>query len=275
MRFNPITHDPTEVDAQFPADMVHLDIESGGIKLLNVFYTTQGAEPHPTVLLLHGIPGMERNLDLAHTFRRAGWHVLVIHYRGNWGSGGTYTFNNTWEDSLRAIEVLRDPQIVEKYRIDPNQIIAIGHSLGGWLALMLAAQGILDAAVSIAGVNMGMWGELLRDEPESRPPALEFFDSVQAPLSGSSGQALVDEMIVNPEAWNLMRKIDEFAGKKLLLIAGERDMDVHMMLHHSPLVATLQQVGSAQVTEEILDAEHTFSDKRIVLAQIIVEWLAQ
>jgi uncharacterized protein len=36
------------------------------------------------VLLAH-----QRNLDLAHAMRRAGWNVVFFHYQGAWGSGGT------------------------------------------------------------------------------------------------------------------------------------------------------------------------------------------
>lgn len=38
-------------------------------KLLATLYTAGGEGPHPTILLLHGIPGSEQNLDLAQAFR--------------------------------------------------------------------------------------------------------------------------------------------------------------------------------------------------------------
>jgi pimeloyl-ACP methyl ester carboxylesterase len=54
--------------------------------LLNAFvYVAAGAGPHPAVVLLHGFPGNERNLDLAQDMRRAGWDVLYFDYRGSWG----------------------------------------------------------------------------------------------------------------------------------------------------------------------------------------------
>lgn len=46
-------------------------------------YMAAGAGPHPTVLLLHGLPGNEQNVDLAQSIRRAGWNVLTLHYRGS------------------------------------------------------------------------------------------------------------------------------------------------------------------------------------------------
>ena len=41
-------------------------------RILSVLYTAGGEGTHPTVILLHGIPSCERNLDLAQAVRRAG-----------------------------------------------------------------------------------------------------------------------------------------------------------------------------------------------------------
>jgi hypothetical protein len=35
--------------------------------MYSVIYIASGAGPHPTVLMLHGFPGNEKNLDLAHS----------------------------------------------------------------------------------------------------------------------------------------------------------------------------------------------------------------
>jgi pimeloyl-ACP methyl ester carboxylesterase len=55
-------------------------------------YVAAGAGPHPAVILLHGFPGNERNLDLAQDMRRAGWDVLYFNYRGSWGTLGDFSF---------------------------------------------------------------------------------------------------------------------------------------------------------------------------------------
>ena len=48
-----------------------------------------------TVILLHGFPGNERNLDLAQAIRRSGWNAVFFHYRGAWGSGGVFSFEQS------------------------------------------------------------------------------------------------------------------------------------------------------------------------------------
>jgi len=102
--------------------------------MYSVIYIASGAGPHPTVLMLHGFPGNEKNLDLAYSVRRAGWNVLAPFYRGAWGSGGTFSFTHTLEDAQASIDFLRQPENVKKFRIDSNHIVLIGHSMGGFVA---------------------------------------------------------------------------------------------------------------------------------------------
>lgn len=57
-------------------------------RLLVTIYRAGGAGLHPTVLLSHGFPGIEKNFDLAQALRRIGFHVVLYHYSGSWGSDG-------------------------------------------------------------------------------------------------------------------------------------------------------------------------------------------
>ena len=59
-------------DPVHPATMAWPDIPSHGAKMYSVIYIAAGEGLHPTVLMLHGFPGNEKNLDLAYSMRRAG-----------------------------------------------------------------------------------------------------------------------------------------------------------------------------------------------------------
>lgn len=54
---------------------------SEGESLIGVIYIGSGEGPKPTVLLLHGLPGLEKNVDIAYSLREMGWNVLLPHYR--------------------------------------------------------------------------------------------------------------------------------------------------------------------------------------------------
>ena len=58
-------------DAAHPAGMSAFVIPSGDGAINAVMYTAAGAGLHPTLLLLHGFPGNEQNLDIAQAARRA------------------------------------------------------------------------------------------------------------------------------------------------------------------------------------------------------------
>lgn len=67
---------------------------SGGSTLLARHFSPRMPKAEtkaPAVLMLHGIPGTEQNWDVAYALRDAGFHCLVFHYRGCWGSEGNYS----------------------------------------------------------------------------------------------------------------------------------------------------------------------------------------
>ena len=114
------------LDAQAPAradsaSMQTFQISSHGA-LLNAFvYVAAGAGPHPAVVLLHGFPGNERNLDLAQDMRRAGWDVLYYNYRGSSGSPGEFSLSHAIEDTAAATAFLRRPEMTKLLRLDPSR----------------------------------------------------------------------------------------------------------------------------------------------------------
>jgi len=59
------------------------------------------------------LPGFEQNGDLGQTLRRSGWNVLIFHYRGAWGSGGTFSFANCLED----VQAVRRPDCIDHRRV--------------------------------------------------------------------------------------------------------------------------------------------------------------
>src|SRR5580698_3808553 len=128
-----IDHDPPP-DTNYPATMETFQIPSHGAMLNALAYVAEGAGPHPVVILLHGFPGNEKNLDLAQAIRRDGWDVVYFDYRGSWGSPGDFSFTHSIEDTEAAVAYLRDAGNAKKLRADSKYIVLIGHSMVGlWL----------------------------------------------------------------------------------------------------------------------------------------------
>lgn len=123
--------------------------DSGGHRLLGTLFLARGDTPKPTAVILHGLPGIEKNYDLAHALRDHGWNSLIFHYRGCWGSEGDYTFKTIPDDIRAALDDLgsgRYPQV------DPGRLVLVGHSMGGWAGLLAAVGDPRVRAVAVYGV---------------------------------------------------------------------------------------------------------------------------
>src|SRR5437870_5459209 len=131
---NPAIYTDPPHDKANPAGMEVLHIPSGGVEINGVAYVAAGAGPHPVLVLMHGLPGNEKNLDLAQAVRRAGWTVVTFNYRGSWGSPGKFSFAGNLEDAPNVLAYLRRPEVAAKLRIDTSRIAIAGHSMGGWVA---------------------------------------------------------------------------------------------------------------------------------------------
>jgi uncharacterized protein len=151
----PVFTDPP-VDTAHPAAMTVLHIPSHGVLINALIYQPSGPGPHPTLIICHGLPGNEKNLDLAQAVRRAGWNAVSFNYRGSWGSPGVFRFTQTLEDAQAVVAFLREPTTAKRLGIDTQRIALAGHSMGGWVVAHTAAKdhGLIGAILISAG-DMG------------------------------------------------------------------------------------------------------------------------
>ena len=104
----------------------------------------KGEGRRPVAIVIHGgcwmaEYGLSYMGHLSGALAEAGVATWSVEYRrvGNQGGGWPGTF----EDVARAADHLR--KIAKTYPLDLNQVIAVGHSAGGHLALWLAARKLL------------------------------------------------------------------------------------------------------------------------------------
>jgi pimeloyl-ACP methyl ester carboxylesterase len=259
-----ITSDPAR-DKDFPAAMEAPDIISHGARLNAVFYLASGAGPHPVVLLLHGFPGNEQNMDLAYAIRRAGWNVLVPHYRGSWGSAGTFSFSNAIEDTQAAVQFLREPANAQNYRTDASKIVIVGHSMGGFLGSYATAHdpAILGVAM-ISAWNLGP--AAARPESEQRTKS---FHSASPRLAGTTPEGMLAEAKQNAAKWNYIDWAPALKTRSVLVIESS-DGNVP---DNKAMAETLRKAGDAHVTEIAMETDHTYDDHRIALQVAVLNWL--
>lgn len=276
MTFDPVINDQLTTNKDFPASLRSLILKSDGCKLLSTLLLADGEGPHPTVLLLHGFPGNETNLDIAHAIRRMGWNVFLFHYRGTWGSEGNFSWSNAIYDVNVAVEFLRDPETQKNFRVDNNKIVIIGYSMGGFTGFMHAAKDKgINNVVSISAFNFGLAASMLPQVPNGKEMALEYLHLGVSFVNGTTEPALLDEMLKHADEFNLLNYVAEYASKNVLMLGATYDVTAPMDLHYYPLVKALQEAKVPNLQTHILETGHGFSTKRIELTRIIINWLKE
>ena len=274
-------NDPAEVDQHFPPTLETLRVPTaGGAHLNAIIYRAGGAGRHPVVVMFHGYPGNEKNLDLAQAVRRGGYHVVWFNYRGSWGSGGVFSMANCLEDARRVLEFVRSAPAAEKYGFDATRIALLGHSLGGWVALQTAAH---DPAIQTV-VAMAAWNpvvDLIRFRSDAALRASWIagldadFDAQAGPLRGAGGASVANEISREKKAYDYFNEAPALAPKSLLIIAATRDSDQPLPQYHDPLIKALVAAKASHLETLLYEDDHPFSAHRIALARKVVTWLQQ
>jgi pimeloyl-ACP methyl ester carboxylesterase len=257
------------------ASMESFQIPSHG-GLLNAFaYVAAGPGPHPLVVLLHGFPGNERNLDLAQDIRSVGWDVLYFDYRGSWGSSGDFSFSHGIEDTAAAINYVRSPEMAQILRLDPQRVVLLGHSMGGFMAVQAAAAdvGIMGVALISAADFGGRIPQPLSEdgeEAEVRALSAAYNRDGMEPLAGSTGEGLARELLANAVQWRFMGKVEALKVRPLLIVSSD---DAYSRGNEA-FASALRLAGNSRVSTLHLPTDHVYSDQRGPLAGAVLRWLA-
>jgi len=258
-----ICADPAH-EREHPARMQVLHIPSGGVRINGVAYVAAGAGPHPTLVLLHGLPGNEQNLDLAQAVRRAGWNVVTLHYRGSWGSPGSFRFAQVLEDAAAALAFVRDSATVRALGVDTTRLVLGGHSMGGWATVhTAAADHRLRGAILLSAADMGREG----GAPHARLVA-GMADNMES-LAGVTAEQMADELAANADRWRFDRAAGGLARVPLLVLTS----DDGLAPQADALIGAVRAAGNARVTASHVATDHAWSDRRVALEAAVVDWL--
>jgi pimeloyl-ACP methyl ester carboxylesterase len=220
-------------------------------KLLGGFYGAAGKTPRPTVILLHGVPGVEKNLDFAYALRDVGWNVLYFHYRGCWGSEGAYSFDGLLDDVQAAREWATKQVSVEK-----ECLVLLGSSMGGYATLAAgAADDQFKALVALCPLI----------DPANAPLSDEVASEFAGMLQGVTSTQLKTQ-------WDsltpITRMVDKLHNRRVLLVTGDQD-DFFRTSHYDQFLKEMPEVKWLR----FLTGDHSFSACRKQLVGTVTEWL--
>jgi hypothetical protein len=257
---------------QPPAAIVELTIDSSGDRLPGHAYLAAGPGPHPTVVLLHGFPGNERNLDLAQRFRRAGFNSVFFHYRGAWGAEGNYSIGGQQEDVAAVLRYLRTR--AGDLRINPGRMTLLGHSLGGFTALAAGRREAVACVGAMAPANPALYRVLDSGGRVTLEPRISAYADSLFMLAGFDAGVMQAELAAAP-AEDLDTRVfgPALAGKSVMLVGGERDQATPLDSVFRPIAERYAGVPGLALRSVVLDDDHSFSGSRVRLGRLLLEWL--
>lgn len=242
-------------------------------KLLSVLYTAGGVGPHPTVLLLHGIPGCERNFDLAQALRRVGFHVMTFHYSGSWGSDGNYSLTNDLEDANTVLDYMISD---DTYGFDKKHIYAVGHSLGGFVCShLIANRPEIQGGVLLTPCDIGRLPQIADEDPRAYRSILELLDDCSQWLTGVAAGTLLQELETHSEEFRLENLAAQLAVKPILCIAGTLDSCTPPASHCVPLACAIEANGGMLFRYISYPTDHFCSDYRLSMIETVSQFLSE
>ena len=251
-------------DEHAPAGMTELFIPSGNVLLAGFIYRANGGQKHPTLLMLHGYPGNERNLDLAQVVRAHGWNVIYFDYRGSWGSQGKFTFKNSVEDVVNVVAFCKKYQ--DSLKIDTSNIVLFGHSMGGWICLK-ALQQLPGVRKGFALSAWDIYGDFKKVMTEKELLTLANDPDVGGRyfVLNASLKEIFGPVLNDASYFNLANDAQALAGKQVIML------DEH---HKNQVLAeTLRSSNKTYFDYEVWPTDHPFTNKRVALIKKVLAFL--
>jgi pimeloyl-ACP methyl ester carboxylesterase len=251
-------------DETSPAGSVELTMPSEGSSIQGLFYRANGKQKHPTLVLLHGYPGNERNLDLAQVVRSQGWNVVYFDYRGSWGSQGKFSFENSVQDVVNVVAYLEKNQ--DELQVDTTNIVLFGHSMGGWVCLK-ALQRLPTVKKGFALSTWNIYSDFKNIKTKDK-----LVEMVKDPKAGLSYVVLntpVEEIfapvIDKPAFYDLTNDADALSSKQVVML------DEHS--NNRGLADAIRRSNRAYFDYQVWKTDHGFTNKRVSLMNIVLAFL--
>jgi pimeloyl-ACP methyl ester carboxylesterase len=251
-------------DITSPARSTELFIPSGNSQIAGLIYSANGLQKHPTLLLLHGYPGNERNLDIAQIVRSHGWNVIYFNYRGSWGSQGKFSFKNSVEDVVNVVAFCNKYQ--DSLKIDTSNIVLFGHSMGGWVVLKaLQELPTIKKGFALSTWNIGDYYKNVSTEKEMLRLANDPNGVGKYFVLNTSLKDLYTPVLQDQTYFNLLNDAKSLADKKIIMI------DEHEK--NSQLAAKMKESNKSYFDYSVWQTDHVFTNKRISLINKIITFL--
>ena len=199
--------------------------------------------------------------------QQAGFNVLIFNYRGAWGSGGKYNLKGKSEDVQAALEFLISNS--ETYKIDPTRISVVGHSAGGYSAILA---GIEDSTL-LCTVGVAPGGRFYSSLPPLSPEEESELDTA---VRGFGGYTRRDQYYERLDRKDLVNMMSGLSGRPFMIIELTQDTVVPKEVI-TGYVDAARSAGATPFSHVEIESDHRFqvAGSRDALAKVVIGWLSE
>jgi len=257
---------------------ISITFNSEGSKIQGIFYPANINKPAPTVILLHGSPGNDKEpLGLGTKMMQEGINAFAFNYRGTWASEGFSSPKNSLQDVNSAVAFLLSPNTIYDFSIDTTNLFIAGYSYGGNIAIMGSLNNpSIKKVISIAGADLNEIARMIKNDENFR----KYFETTMEQrrlnsemVRSQSGKAMAEELISTMDQYDFVKNAKELAQKDILLIGGWLDEQSTLEGHILPLYRALQKNDAKNLEIEMFNDNHSFKNVREALANKIISWI--
>jgi alpha/beta superfamily hydrolase len=253
---------------------VALEVKSQGVTMRAPLFVAAGPGPHTTLVTLKGFPGGNSH-ELSRFMQQRGINSIILNFRGQYESDGTYDVAGTAQDAAALIAFLRSDSARRAFRIDPQRIVISGQSAGSFAALSATAA---DESIRCASLVVPFnWAIPLLDmkrSPLVRSAMVTQLNGIAARNANAVrlDTAFVTRSVDNAESLDLRSVAAKLRGRNMLLVGALRDGTAPLAGHFNPLRDSLRAV-QAVVRDTTFDDNHELSSSRDAFYALLADWV--
>ena len=244
---------------------IHLNGRQGKLECI-LFEPDSKNTEKGSFLFLPGVPGTDRNEDLAEMLCFDGYRVLCLSFSGTCGSEGIYSLTHALEDSETAYNYLNAPC--------PGGVHVFGHSMGGFIAAhTAAAHPQTKSLILMFPCDIGrlpIWDD---ESIMTSYVVKDYLDNHAPMLSGVSSEQLIGEIYVNAQSFSLVNLAPALSRIPTLIIGGSSDHYAPPRLNCAPLFDSLCRISGSKAVYKEFDTGHFGADCRGLISIAISDFL--
>lgn len=252
-----------------------LTFESEGSKLRGYFYASKKSDS-PKLLFTQGFMDSGDIWSIGKTLSNNGINIFQFDFRGCHNSEGKQGLVNSQEDIEAALDFLMSNEMKEKYDIDASKIILGGYSYGGHMSMIYAINHQeIKRVISISGGDLGIFGDLVKSNPNLRKGYSDFFQTIKKPDGPVDFEFddPIQELIDNQEYFYILKQVDSLSNVDVFLTGGLDDNVVNIEDYILPLYRALKKNKSVKVECNVYQSGHSYKGVSDKLLTDIENWI--